>query len=163
MIWWSKPGSTKAYRREPRSCMGWVFNFKLGCLCMSAIAWHIQAPPHLKLKTRPRFCNVSLSLSMSKLINKYVNDKNFAFLQSPSTLCLFVVQNDAIFVFTKSTKKSFVSVSGTLETRPLTSKWRGSRDLCCQLLYSAKRHSLQFYLRKWGSNERETDQARKPN
>jgi len=29
-----------------------------------AIPWHTQARPHLKVKTRPRFCPASLSLSM---------------------------------------------------------------------------------------------------
>ncbi len=56
-------GSAKAYGREPRSWLGRVFHFILGCSCISAIEWPIQAPQHLKLKTRPRFCPVSLSIS----------------------------------------------------------------------------------------------------
>ncbi len=51
--------------REPKSCLGQFFNFKLGHYVIRAIAWHIQACPTLELKTRPRFCPVSLSLSMS--------------------------------------------------------------------------------------------------
>ena len=57
-------GSTKANRREPKSCFGRVFNFKLGYFVMCTIARPIQARPSLELKTRPRFRPVSLSLSM---------------------------------------------------------------------------------------------------
>jgi hypothetical protein len=61
-----KPGSVKANRREPKSCLGWVFNFKLGCFVICTTAWPLQARPSLELKTRPRLCPVSLSLSMLK-------------------------------------------------------------------------------------------------
>ncbi len=37
----------------------------LAVLIMRATAWHRQTHPHAKLKTRPRFCPVSLSLSMT--------------------------------------------------------------------------------------------------
>ncbi len=37
-----KLGSTKAIGREPKSCLGQVFNFKLGDFVMYAIAWYIQ-------------------------------------------------------------------------------------------------------------------------
>jgi len=37
-----KPGSAEANGREPKSCLGRVFNFKLGHFVMHAIAWHIQ-------------------------------------------------------------------------------------------------------------------------
>jgi hypothetical protein len=37
------------------SCLGRVFNFKLGCFVMYAIAWHMQGWPSLELKTQPRF------------------------------------------------------------------------------------------------------------
>jgi hypothetical protein len=46
--------------------MGQFFNFKFGPFVMYAIARHIQAGPSLELKTLPRFCPVSLSLSMSR-------------------------------------------------------------------------------------------------
>jgi hypothetical protein len=58
------PGSAKVNRREPKSCLVQVLPFMLGHLVMHAIARHIQARPNLELKTRPRFCPVSLSLSM---------------------------------------------------------------------------------------------------
>ncbi len=61
-----KLGSSEANRREPKSCLGWVFNFKLGCFVMYAIPWDIQARLSLELKTRPRFCPASFSLSMFK-------------------------------------------------------------------------------------------------
>ncbi len=57
-------GGAKANGREPKGCWGQVFNFKLGHFVIHAIAWYIQAHPTLELKTRQRFCPVSLSLSM---------------------------------------------------------------------------------------------------
>ncbi len=48
MSWWclSQPWppthSAKANGREPKSCLGRIFNFKLGHFVMYAIAWHIQ-------------------------------------------------------------------------------------------------------------------------
>jgi hypothetical protein len=39
---YAESGSAKANGREPKSCLGRVFNFKLGPLVMYAIAWHIQ-------------------------------------------------------------------------------------------------------------------------
>jgi hypothetical protein len=56
----------KANGREPKSCMGGVFHFKLGCLDMCTIAWPVQVQTSLEWKTRPKFCPVSLSLSMQK-------------------------------------------------------------------------------------------------
>ncbi len=57
-------GSVKANGRKAKSCLCRVFNFKLGYFVMPALARHIQACPSQELKTRPRFCLVSLSLSM---------------------------------------------------------------------------------------------------
>jgi hypothetical protein len=51
--------SAKANGREPKRCLGQVFNFKLCCFVMCAIAQHIQARLSLELKTRPRFCPLS--------------------------------------------------------------------------------------------------------
>jgi hypothetical protein len=34
-------GNTEANGREPKSCFGRVFNFKLGCFVMCTIAWPI--------------------------------------------------------------------------------------------------------------------------
>ncbi len=53
------PGSNKANRREPKSCFGRDFNFKLDFFVVYAIERHIQAHPSQELKTRPRFCPVS--------------------------------------------------------------------------------------------------------
>ncbi len=55
-------GSTRANRREPKSCLGWVFSFKLGCSCYE---WNTQARSYLKLKTQPRFHPFNLNLSVS--------------------------------------------------------------------------------------------------
>ncbi len=54
-----RPGSTISNGREPRSCLGRVFNFKL---CLFALLQnkstaHVQ--PLLELKTRPRLSPVS--------------------------------------------------------------------------------------------------------
>jgi hypothetical protein len=43
------PRSAKAYRRESKSCLCRVFNFKLGRLVIYAIAQHMQACPSLEL------------------------------------------------------------------------------------------------------------------
>ncbi len=58
-------GSAKANGRETKSCLVRVFNFKLGCFVLCTIAWPIQARPSLEWKIRPRFCPVSLSVSMA--------------------------------------------------------------------------------------------------
>ncbi len=51
-----------------------VFNLKLGCFVMCTIARPIQARPSLKLKTRPKFFPVNLSLSM---LNLNLSSDNF--------------------------------------------------------------------------------------
>ena len=62
----AKPGSVKANGKEPKSFLGQVFNFKLGCFVMYTIVWPIQARQSLEFKTQPMFCPVSSSLSMLK-------------------------------------------------------------------------------------------------
>ncbi len=57
---WVKAGSAITNGREPRSCLGWVFNSKLGCFATpgrQCIVWRMQ--PLLKLKTRPKARPVS--------------------------------------------------------------------------------------------------------
>jgi hypothetical protein len=61
-------GSAKANWREPKSCLGQVFNCKLGYFVMYAIAQHIQACPSRELKTQLRFHPFSWSLSMDNTI-----------------------------------------------------------------------------------------------
>jgi hypothetical protein len=53
-------GSVKANRREPKSCLGRVFNFKLGCLQNVYNLWPIQKQPSLDLKMQPRFLSCQL-------------------------------------------------------------------------------------------------------
>ncbi len=65
--YYNQPGSAITNRREPRSCLGRVFNCMLGSFTdntknVAACKW-----PLLKLKTLPRFCPVSSSLSMNQL------------------------------------------------------------------------------------------------
>jgi hypothetical protein len=52
-------GSTKANGREPKSCLGQVFNFKLGRFCYEWNCMTYTSMPTLVLKTWPRFCPVS--------------------------------------------------------------------------------------------------------
>jgi hypothetical protein len=61
-----KSESAKANGREPKSCLGRAFNFKLARFVMHRIPRHIQARPSLELKIKPRFRPVSSSLSMHK-------------------------------------------------------------------------------------------------
>ncbi len=65
---WSYTRSAKANGREHKSCLGRVFNFKLGCFVMCTIGWHIQARPSQEWKTWPRFHPVSLSLPMTYIM-----------------------------------------------------------------------------------------------
>jgi hypothetical protein len=54
-------GSAKAIGREPKTCLGRAFNYKLAeavlKMCMKLI--YVDARTHLYLKTRPRFCPIS--------------------------------------------------------------------------------------------------------
>ena len=43
-------GSAKANRREPKSCLGRVFKYKLGCFDDVHVFIYVDAQPHLKLK-----------------------------------------------------------------------------------------------------------------
>jgi hypothetical protein len=66
-LWWCTwAGSAKANGREPKSCLGRVFNFKLDCFVVYNCMAYIQVLPSLQWKTRPRFRPVSLSLSMTR-------------------------------------------------------------------------------------------------
>jgi hypothetical protein len=56
--------SSKANGRDPKSRLGQDFNFKLGVLQNVYNSWPMQTRLSLDLKTQPRFCPVSLSLSM---------------------------------------------------------------------------------------------------
>jgi hypothetical protein len=48
-------GSAKANGREPKTGLGRVLNFKLGCLDDVHVVIYADARPHLQLKIRPRF------------------------------------------------------------------------------------------------------------
>ncbi len=64
---WQKPGSAITNGREPRSCLGRVFNFKLGCSVSEKCNCTACTRPLLELKIQPRFCPVSWSLSMQRV------------------------------------------------------------------------------------------------
>jgi hypothetical protein len=68
---WVGAGSAVTCRREPKSCLGRVFNSKLGCITALLSKCSARMPqPLLELKTRPRARPVSLSLSMVGLYQK---------------------------------------------------------------------------------------------
>ncbi len=52
-------GSAITNGREPRSCLGRVFNSKLGCIAALDSKCMVCMQPLLKLKTRPKACPVS--------------------------------------------------------------------------------------------------------
>ncbi len=52
-------GSAKANRREPKTCLGRVFNYKLDCFNDVHVLIYVDAHPHFYLKTQPRFSPVS--------------------------------------------------------------------------------------------------------
>jgi hypothetical protein len=59
LVFWAQLGSAITNGREPRSCLGRVFNCKLGSFAdntknIAACKW-----PLLKLKSQLRFCPVS--------------------------------------------------------------------------------------------------------
>ena len=56
--------STKASGREPKSCLGKVFNFKLGYFASQQNKGFAHMQPLLELKTRPKFYPANCSLSM---------------------------------------------------------------------------------------------------
>jgi hypothetical protein len=49
----------KANGREPKTCLGQVFNYKLGCFDDLHVLIYVGAHPYLKLKTWLRFSPVS--------------------------------------------------------------------------------------------------------
>jgi len=61
-------GSAISNGREPRSCLGRVFNIKLGSFVSKQLNCMSQTQPLLELKTRPRFCPASWSLSMPQFV-----------------------------------------------------------------------------------------------
>ncbi len=56
---WAGAGSAKANRREPKTYLGQVFNYKLGCFDDVHALIYVEARPRLTLKTWPRFSPVS--------------------------------------------------------------------------------------------------------
>ncbi len=52
-------GSVKANGRELITCLGRVFNYKLGCFDNEHAYIYVDKHPHLELKNRPRFSPVS--------------------------------------------------------------------------------------------------------
>jgi len=56
--------SAAANGREPKSCLGHVFNFKIGHFPVMKEVHGANARPYLKLKIWPGFCPASLRLSL---------------------------------------------------------------------------------------------------
>jgi hypothetical protein len=61
-------GSAEAYWKEPKSCLGRVFNYKLVCFVDKHVLKCVSASPYLELKTRLRFCPPSLCLCMVLIV-----------------------------------------------------------------------------------------------
>jgi hypothetical protein len=53
------PGSGKIYGREPKSCLGRVFNVKVGHFASKQHKCIAHMQPLLELKTWPRFCPIN--------------------------------------------------------------------------------------------------------
>ncbi len=79
----TKPGSVKANRREPKTGLGQVFNFRLGCFDDVSVLIYADTHPRLQLKTRTRFSPLSLSLSMTKL-----HQRKYSLSNSCLTYCI---------------------------------------------------------------------------
>jgi hypothetical protein len=71
-------GSAKASRREPKTCLARVFNFKLDSFGDVKYVPGTHACTHLKLKTRPRFRPVGLGLSVATVILVHTYENTFA-------------------------------------------------------------------------------------
>jgi hypothetical protein len=66
--------------REPKCCLGRIFDFKLGYFdVMLALLLGVYSHLHLELKTRPRVCTVSLWLGTAIEINASSFFKNLYF------------------------------------------------------------------------------------
>ncbi len=63
----------KNYGREPKSCFGRVFHFKLGSFSFANEVHGANACPCLTLKTRPRFCPADLSLPVATCIKSLIH------------------------------------------------------------------------------------------
>ncbi len=66
-----KQPSVKANRRVPKSCLGQVFNFKLGHSDSMYELNCADALSHLELKTLPRFSPDSYKFSMAKQTHSF--------------------------------------------------------------------------------------------
>ncbi len=60
-------GSAITNGREPRSCLGQVFNSMLGCISTPGSKCMVCMQPLLKLKTQPKARPVSQSLSITSV------------------------------------------------------------------------------------------------
>ncbi len=75
IIWSAQAGSAISNGREPRSCLGRVFNIKLGSFVSKQLNWVAHTQPLLELKTRPRFRPDSWSLSVAQVFDFMWNQK----------------------------------------------------------------------------------------
>ncbi len=65
-------GNVKAYGREPKSWLGQVFNFKLGCFCYKCNCMAHTSTPTSRVKNRPR---LAFSFPVSFLPHSYYNKR----------------------------------------------------------------------------------------
>ncbi len=99
-------GSAKANGREPKSCLGRVFNFKLDCLASQQNKCMADMQSLLELKTRPRFCPVNWILSMLNVIMLKVVVSNFyAAICLKNRQCKWPLNNVVTFIASKLMKE----------------------------------------------------------
>ncbi len=85
---YAESGSAISNEREPRSFLGRVFNIKLGSFVPEQHSCTGHKQPLLELKTPPRFCPVSWSLSMAEW---YVVSTDRRAAQCHCTVCRVVL------------------------------------------------------------------------
>ncbi len=66
----------KANGRKPKSCLGRVFNYKLGCFDNVHVFIYVDARPHLYLKTQSTFRPVILKF-IHDHIYEYAAENNY--------------------------------------------------------------------------------------
>jgi hypothetical protein len=73
--------SVQVNGREPKICLGRVFNFKLSCIVTRVLAWHGQTLQHLELETEletpPQVCPwhfFRLVFTLNKVLHVHYRD-----------------------------------------------------------------------------------------
>jgi hypothetical protein len=78
--------------KEPKSGLGWNFNYKLDSFDNVHVLFSVDDGPHLDLKTWPRFCPVSESLS-TKNVNPQIRRGVMDRIQIVASLTITILTN----------------------------------------------------------------------